>query len=263
MPQNENIMSLARRDVITIGKGETVEVALDLMERRDINHLVVTSDGRVAGLLSIRDVMDGLGSSRFERIPARRIYVSALMTEPPVMINPQATVREAVRVMIEGSIGSLPVTEGEKLVGIVTETDLIRVLSSGESIEDLVKRDHPKIMPNERMVHARSIMLDRGARILPVVESGRLVGIVTERGLAKAFLEVRENVDPVHMDNAVRKILVDDVMVEAPRRIKGFVSVEDARDLFLESGLPALPVINEEDKVIGVLERRSLLRLIR
>ncbi len=261
MPRND-VSGLMRGSVITIDKGETVEVALDLMERNDVNHLVVTSGDRVVGILSIRDIMEGLGSSRFERIPARRIYVSALMTEPPITIGPGTSVRKAVSLMLENGIGSLPIVEGGRLVGIVTETDLIRSLDSQGDIKDLVKEDHPRIMPNERIVHARNVMLERGVRILPVVEGGKLVGIVTERNLARAFLDVRENVDPVHMDNVVRKILVEDVMVEAPRRLEGFVPIGEARDLFLESGLPALPVVNENDKVIGVLERRSLLRLL-
>ncbi|MCD6348825.1 MAG: CBS domain-containing protein [Candidatus Korarchaeota archaeon] len=105
-------------------------------------------------------------------------------------------------------------------------------------------------------------MLERGARILPVVESGKLVGLLTERDLAKAFLDVRENIDPVYMDNVVRRIVVDDIMVESPTRLRGFVSVIEARDMFIDSGLPALPVVDQEDKVIGVLMRRSLLRLI-
>ncbi len=262
MPQND-VSSFMRSSVITIDKGETVEVALDLMERNDVNHLVVTSGGRVVGVLSIRDIMEGLGSSRFERIPARRIYVSALMTEPPITIGPNTSIREAVSVMLENGIGSLPVMEGNKLLGIVTETDLVKSLDHQGDIKNLVKEDHPRIMPNERIVHARNVMLERGARILPVVEEGKLIGIVTERNLARAFLDVRENVDPVYMDNVVRKILVEDVMVEAPRRLRGFVPVNEARDLFLESGLPALPVVDEDNKVIGVLERRSLLRFLR
>ncbi len=262
MHGGDRVSDVMRRSVVTVDKGVTVGVALDLMERNDVNHLVVTSGDRVVGVISVRDVMEGLGSSRFERIPARRIYVSALMTEPPITVEPKTSVREAVAIMLREGIGSLPVVEGGRLVGIVTETDLIRSLNSDGSIRELVKEDHPRIMPNERIVHARSIMLERGARILPVVEGGRLVGIVTERNLAKAFLDVRENVEPVRMDNVVRKILVEDVMIEAPRRIRGYVPLNEARDLFIDSGLPALPVVKNGDRVMGVLERRSLLRSI-
>ncbi|MCD6348824.1 MAG: CBS domain-containing protein [Candidatus Korarchaeota archaeon] len=148
MSRNKQVSELMNRQVVTIDKGEIVEVALDLMERNDINHLVVTSDEKVVGILSIRDIMEGLGSFRFQKIPARRIYVSALMTEPPVTIKPTNTIDEAIEVMSEQEIGSLPVVDDGRLLGIITETDIIRLLSANESIENLVKEDHPKIMPN-------------------------------------------------------------------------------------------------------------------
>ncbi len=264
MSNSRKISEFMTKPVISIDKGETVKVAFELMERNDINHLIVTTGGRIAGVLSMRDIMDGLGSSRFQRIPARRIYVSALMTEPPIIVNPSFLIKEAINLMIEKEIGSLPVVDDQnRPIGILTETDVIKLVNSNSSIRELIKESYPKIMPNERIVHARSIMLERGARLLPVVESGRLIGIITERNLAKAFLDVRENVDPVYMDNVVRRIVVEDVMVESPKKIDYSASIDSAKKIFLESGLPGIPVVKQDDRVVGVLERRSLLRLFR
>ncbi len=264
MPSSIKVSELMTKPAISIDKGETVRIAFDLMERNDISHLVVTAEEKVVGVLSMRDIMDGLGSSRFQKIPARRIYVSALMTEPPITINPDFPVAEAISLLIEKGIGSLPVIDDERRpIGILTETDVIKLVNSDDSIRELVKENHPKIMPNERIVHARSIMLERGARILPVVESGRLVGLITESNLAKAFLDVRENIDSIHMDNVVRRIVVEDIMTESPRKLDYSASIDSAKGIFLESGLPGVPVVKQEDKVVGVLERRSLLRLLR
>ena len=73
MSRTKPVSELMRTDLITIEKGETVEIALDLMERNDINHLIVTSDGKLVGVLSVRDIMEGLGSSRFQRVWPFRI----------------------------------------------------------------------------------------------------------------------------------------------------------------------------------------------
>ncbi len=263
MPHNKKVSYLMAKPVISIDKGETVKVAFDVMERNGVSHLIVTSNEKVVGVLSMRDIMDGLGSSRFQRIPARRIYVSALMTEPPVVVNPDFPIKEAIRLMMERGIGSLPVTEDNgRPIGIITETDLIKLVNSDSDIKELVKENHPKIMPNERIVHARSIMLERGARILPVIESGKLVGLITEKDLAKAFLDVREDIDPAYMDNVVRRIVVEDVMLESPSKLSYSASIDLAKDIFIESGLPGIPVVKQEDKVVGVLERRSLLRFL-
>ncbi len=261
MRLSDPVSSIMRSPVVTIDKGSEVGEALELIEREGINHLVVTSGSKVVGVVSVRDIMEGLGSSRFGKIPARRIYVSSVMTEPPVTIRGEATVREAIETMLEKDIGSLPVVNGE-LVGIITETDLIKALDRDEDISSVIKRDHPKVMPTDRIVHARNIMLERGARILPVVDQGRLVGLVTEISLARAFYDIREEIDPVYMDNVARRVLVEDIMVEAPRRVMENYKLTQVRDLFVDTGLPAIPVVDESNVVVGVINRKSLLRLL-
>lgn len=249
-------------DVITIDKGDLVERAIELMERYRISHLPVTHESKLVGVLSARDMMDGLGSSRFERIPARRIYVSALMSEPPVTAKPDVSVAEAVRTMIDMGIGSLPVLDAGKLVGIVTESDIIKLLNPEGGVSEFLRKDHPRIMPNERAVHARAIMLERGARILPVVDSGKLIGLVTEMTLAKAFFEVRDRVEATYMDDVARRVIIEDIMIESPPFIRSEADMSSVKEAFLDTGLPALPVINQDGKVIGVIERRSMLRLL-
>ncbi len=256
------ISELMVRDLVTIDKDEPVVRALDLMERNKISHLPVTSAGRLIGVLSTRDLMDGLGSSRFERIPARRIYVSALMTEPPITVEPDVGAVESIRLMLDRGIGALPVLNNGKLVGLVTESDFLRHADLHDDPSTLMRRDHPKIMPNERIVHARSIMLERGARILPAVDSGRLVGLLTEMILAKAFFEIRDRVDTTYMDDVARRVIVEDVMMETPPSLSVNDDMRSARAALLSTGLPALPVTDAGGRVLGVIERRSLLRLL-
>lgn len=262
MPRNLKLSDVMVKDVITIDKGDPVRRAIELMERSGISHLVVTHEGKLVGVLSARDLMEGLGSSRFERIPARRIYVSALMSEPPVTAKPDMSVAEAVRLMIDMRIGALPILDGAKLSGIVTESDLIKLLNPEGSVLDFLRRDHPRIMPNERIVHARAIMLEREARILPVVDSGRLTGLITEMVLAKAFFEVRDEIETTYMDDVARRVIVEDVMIESPRALISEDDLRSAKQAFLDTGLPALPVIDEKGKVMGVIERRSILRFL-
>jgi CBS domain-containing protein len=248
------------RDIISIDKGDTVERAIDLMERNKINHLIVTSGGKLVGVLSVRDIMDGLGSSRFERIPARRIYISALMSEPPITIEQDADISDAAKIMLDKRIGLLPVLNNGELIGLVSESDIIRHMELRGDISSLIKREHPRIMPNERIVHARAIMLERGARILPVVDSGKLVGLVTEMALAKAFFEVRDRIEGTYMDDVARRVIVEDIMLESPPKLSN--DLRNVKDAFLNSGLPALPVVDSNEKVLGVIERKSLLRLL-
>lgn len=262
MFRNSKVSDLMVRELITIDKDEPIGRALELMGRNRISHLLVTSSDRLVGVLSVRDLMEGLGSSRFERIPARRIYVSALMSEPPITVEHDANALEAVKLMLDKGVGALPVLNDGRLVGLMTESDLIRNVNLQGDPLALIRKDHPRIMPNERIVHARSIMLERGARVLPVVDLGKLVGLLTEMILAKAFFEVRDKIDTTYMDDVARRVIVEDVMMETPPKLSETDDLRHVRNALLSTGLPALPITDANEKVVGVIERRSLLKLL-
>jgi CBS domain-containing protein len=116
------------------------------------------------------------------------------MTEDPRSIGPSVSVVEAARLMREGDIGSLPITDDEKLVGMITDRDITtRVVAEGSdpkvtSVSDVYSRDLISVEPDEGIEEALRLMAHHQVRRLPVVENGRLVGIV-----AQADIALREN----------------------------------------------------------------------
>jgi CBS domain-containing protein len=97
-----------------------------------IRHLPVLDEGRVVGVVSQRDLFRSalavaLGyGERAQKTLLKTLPVKEVMSEPAITIAPDATIQEATRLMLEHKIGCLPVVEGHTLVGIVTETDLLR-----------------------------------------------------------------------------------------------------------------------------------------
>ena len=97
-----------------------------------IRHLPVLDDKRLVGVVSQRDLFRSalavaLGyGERAQETLLRTLRVKEVMSEPAITVSPGATIKEAARLMIEKKIGCLPVLEGRKLVGIVTETDILR-----------------------------------------------------------------------------------------------------------------------------------------
>lgn len=243
---------------VCIQKDSPVGKALSLMINGDFSHLIAVDGKRVAGVVSMWDLVDVLGSSRFRNVPASRIYVSAVMSSPAITIQADARVRDAKRIMLERDFSCLPVMRGDDLVGIITETDIIRILKDSSPIKDLMRSSYPKVMPIDRIVHARAVMIENGIRVIPVIEEGRLVGLVTEKALAKAFYDLRVESRVSHVEEAVRKVLVEDIMEESPEVLREDQSVEEAAMLFYRARIPALPVV-EDDVVRGMLERKSLL----
>ena len=118
------------------------------------------------------------------------------MTENPRSIGASASVVEAARLMRDEHIGSLPITDDEELVGMITDRDITtRVVAEAAdpkmtSVGDVVSRDLISVEPDEDLEEAVQLMASHQVRRLPVVENGRLVGIVAQ---ADGALTLREN----------------------------------------------------------------------
>jgi CBS domain-containing protein len=112
------------------------------------------------------------------------------MTEDPRSIGASASVVEAARLMQEQHIGSLPVTEDERLVGMITDRDITtRVVAKSAtpettSVGDVYSRDLISVEPDNDLDEALRLMARHRVRRLPVVENGRLVGMVAQADIA-------------------------------------------------------------------------------
>jgi CBS domain-containing protein len=111
------------------------------------------------------------------------------MTEDPRSIGTSASVVEAARLMREAHIGSLPITDGEQLVGMITDRDITtRVVAEAAdpetSVGDVCSRDVISVEADKDHEEAVEPMARHQVRRLPVVENGRLIGIVAQADIA-------------------------------------------------------------------------------
>ncbi len=112
------------------------------------------------------------------------------MTGDPRSIGATASVVEAARLMREDHIGSLPITDGEKLVGMITDRDITtRVVAEAAdpkvtSVGAVYSRDLITVEPDKELQEALQLMARHQVRRLPVVENERLVGIVAQADIA-------------------------------------------------------------------------------
>ncbi len=112
------------------------------------------------------------------------------MTEDPRSIGASASVVEAARLMRQERIGSLPITDDEQLVGLITDRDITtRVVAEAAdpkvtSVGDVCSRDLISVEPGNDLEEALELMARHQVRRLPVVENGRLVGIVAQADIA-------------------------------------------------------------------------------
>jgi CBS domain-containing protein len=122
----------------------TVDPEMPMVEARQrmadarIRHLVVTEGSRVVGIVTDRDIRLNLASPATSltvwelNALLAKLTVAEIMTRSVIVIDGDRTIAEAARLMIDHKIGALPVMDGGRLVGIVTESDFVRLVATRE-----------------------------------------------------------------------------------------------------------------------------------
>ena len=123
------------RDLITVSPDADLKEAVDHMNAAHIRHLPVVKSGRLVGIVSDRDIrLFGMAMSGDEDGDLRfsiglDVSVREVMQREPVLIDPDADVREVLDLMIEDRVGAIPVVdEDEHLLGIVSYVDMLKLL---------------------------------------------------------------------------------------------------------------------------------------
>jgi CBS domain-containing protein len=118
--------------------------------------------------------------------------VSEIMTPDVLGLDPATSLVEAARRMNERRVGAVVVTEGNRLVGIVTERDILRAVATGgvdRPVAEAMTHSPETIGPDESAGQAAALMIHGGFRHLPVVDGGDVVGMVSIRDLVRVSVD--------------------------------------------------------------------------
>ena len=126
-------------------------------------------------------------------------YLLAFKDKSIWTIEPEEPVLDAIQLMADKHIGALPVVRGEELLGIVSERDYARkVILMGRSSSDtpvwqIMSSPVTSVSPEEAVHRCMEIMTEQRIRHLPVVERGKLIGIISIGDLVKAVIEEQQH----------------------------------------------------------------------
>jgi len=122
------------REVLTLGEEQSLREALSLQQRHKIRHIPVVADGRIVGILTDRDLkraspslLSGINQEQYDEL-LDTTRVGQVMTRNPHTVTPATALKDVAEILIDGKFGALPVIEGNRLVGIITDIDLLRAL---------------------------------------------------------------------------------------------------------------------------------------
>lgn len=260
-----DVESLMTRDPITIDAGATLDEALSSMDHHDVRHLPVLEDGSLVGVLSDRNLLEATGwlPARMHDArdthpnPHRNKRVRDVMHSPVHSVEPDDSIVTSAVEMACHAIGCLPVLRDGKLVGMLTEIDLLK--GYGEAVRqghlpegqdpplgDFMTKS-PKVATAERTVdEALELCRSIGARHLPVVQNHLLVGIISDRDLRGALGRGRRG------DYPIEELMSRD-LIELGRDAR----MSEAARLMVEHKISCLPVL-EDDELIGILTMTDL-----
>ena len=127
--------------------------------------------------------------------PEESDTVKVIMTRKVFKLNPRMKTISALEVMIEKDIGSVLVLNKTKIVGIITERDIVREITKSfdylnKPLAITAKKTVLTVKPSTPVWEAFALMLKNKIRRLPIVKNGKLVGIITERDLFKWAVKV-------------------------------------------------------------------------
>ena len=130
-----------QREVVTLREDDQLTLADDVMRLGLVRHMPVLAGEKLVGVVSNRDLLAASLSSALRFEPAERrvflhsVEVREVMSKDVVSVGPDLQIAKAARILIERRIGCLPVVKEGQLVGLVTETDLLRAayLDEGET----------------------------------------------------------------------------------------------------------------------------------
>ncbi len=253
-------------EAVTIDKDQRLPYALELLDKKNTDRLVVVSDGEVIGILTYADIADRLGVSKVVAVSIGRLHVSSAMSDTVISVSINDDVREVAQLMVERGMSGCPVLDDQgKLVGIITKKELTLLMEKFTDIPVdslMTTEDLLVVNPVERLVKARLEMLNGGYSGLPVVDGRRVLGLLTERMVAEAMAKFSSEVPDKHRSNQIRHLRVVDAMRQQPPLVPIGTSIAEAASMMLDAGLNALPVTGEGNSLVGIISATDFTRFV-
>ena len=270
------IMAIASTEVVSVPPTMTIIGAIEKMTECGFRRLPVTDAGtrRLRGIVTAGDIIDMMGGgNKFNLVKKKHAgnlvaaineSVRAIMTEKVLTIGNDAKIADAASLIVGKKMGGLPIVDArETLVGIVTERDVMKVLSSEKGqglVEEIMSTSLKVTGPDSPIGEATKEMITQHFRRLPVVKYDVLYGIITATyimkylGTGQVFQRmVTGNVAEV-MALPVRTLVSGNLHTIDPKK-----NVNDAAREMLARNVGALPVI-EDAKLVGLVTEFDLVK---
>ena len=260
------LREIMNRYPMTLQKSGDLALARQMMAWAGIRHLPILDGERLVGMLSERDILALLASG--EVGVGENPEVSYAMSSDVQTASPDDSLTEAAARMAADKITCLPITERGKLIGLVTTVDVLNaeVRRSMEPRDtqgtagDFASRQVVTAEADDYLLDAAGRMQSHNVRHLPVVDGTlRVIGILSDRDIRAAIGDPMSVYEAGARDrlNALR---VSHAMTRDPIVANARDSLASIAAMFVDHRLSAVPVVDDADKLVGMISYLDLLR---
>ncbi len=254
------VADVMTREVSVVRDDDSLAFAGQILLWRRIRHVVILDrDDRVVGMVSDRDLLCHVLEG-----PAGARPVKEIMSSPVQIARPEMSIDEASALLVGNKIDALPVMEGERLVGILSTSDILasrgRALRRASASPKLRAGDimHARVIaahPTDSLGSAIQKLLDARIRHLPVVDDDhRVVGMLTDRDVRTAIGDPRESLSQAGTPgDPLVDVIVDGVMTRAPLTVLASASVYEVAGAMIDERVGAVAVVRDDGTLTGII----------
>ena len=261
------VADVMSRTPVTLSTNATLEDAIKLMVEEGIGSIYITDSANTPlGVVTERELVQDLIMSKGLR---KDIELSDIMSQKITPVSPETSIQEAARIMM-ATKGRLVVTREDKIVGVVTASDLVRAFSTGpenRSLSGAVTQKVKTLDAKNTVFDAVQMMHERRIGSVAIVKDGRPFAIFTERDLLRILSrELKKRIIDIPLEEVASKPLItapvgitarEAAAIMKSNKIKRLLLVKDesliaiitARDLvetYATTGLPAVTATSSD-----------------
>jgi len=247
------VTDIMTESIISVGSHETVELAIQEMAKYKISCIIVTDGGRAVGILTERDVLQGVATRYGDFVGAR---IAKEMSHPVISVAPDTTALAASQTMTSKNIKRLLVVNEQQPVGVITQTDITSALismSPFKNIADLMTHGVVAVDELATMAEAAERMAVHSISCVVVLRGSNAVGIVTEKDIVQRVALSHGDPNEIY----VTEIMSFPVMTVPPTH-----SVMSASRMMDQMGIHRLIVGSPED-VRGIVTQTDIIAAVR
>ncbi len=272
-----DILAIATEEVVTVPPTTTIMSTVKTMLNHGFRRIPIADAGtqQLRGIIVCRNIVDflcggprhSLVTNRFDGniLAAVNEEIREIMETDVAYLHTDSSIEDALKIMKEKNIGSLPVLDkDERVSGIVTEQDFMQTVAGikiGASIADYMSTNVMTIGPDADIGTAGKLMIDNGFRRIPVVKNDILLGIVTAfdilrfLGSGEALTKGATGIDDA-LIVPIKTLVTRDVVWTTSDR-----DIGDAAEMMAENRVGSLPII-DDGVLTGMLTERDFVQVL-